>query len=83
MSGEARKLLKAVLKLPAGERAAFAGSLIRSLEGKADPDVDAAWAEEITRRVKDLEAGRTKLIPWSEVRKKLYRKLPSARHGAR
>jgi putative addiction module component (TIGR02574 family) len=83
MSGEARKLLKAALRLPAKERAVVAQSLIRSLDEGVDPDAGAAWAEEITRRVKDIDEGKTKLIPWSQVRKNLYKKAKSSSHGRR
>ena len=75
MSGEARKLLKAALKLSSKERAAFAGSLLMSLDRKVDKDAEAAWELEIARRVSDLDAGKAKRVPWSEVRKKLYRDL--------
>jgi putative addiction module component (TIGR02574 family) len=83
MSGEARKLLKAVLRLPAKERAAVAQSLIKSLDERVDPDSEAAWMDEIARRVKDVDEGKTKLIPWTDVRRKLYRKIKSASHGRR
>jgi putative addiction module component (TIGR02574 family) len=83
MSGEARKLLKAVLRLPAKERAAVAESLVKSLEEGVDPNAEAAWAKEINRRVRDIDEGRTKLVPWSEVRRKLYRKVKSGPHGRR
>jgi len=83
MLGQARKLLKAALRLPAKERAAVARSPIRSLDEGIDPDAEAVWAVEIRRRVRDLNAGKTKLVPWSEVRRKLYRKIKSVPHGGR
>lgn len=83
MSGQARKLLKAVLRLPLRERAAVAQSLIKSLDEGVDPDAEAAWAEEIARRVNDIDEGKTKLIPWSGVRRKLFRKAKSSSHGRR
>ncbi len=83
MSNQARKLLKAALRLPTKDRATFAGSLLRSLEEEFDPDAEALWADEIARRVKDIDAGKVKLIPWSVVRRKLHRKLSSAPHGRR
>jgi putative addiction module component (TIGR02574 family) len=76
-------LLKAALRLPARERAAFAGSLLRSLEAGEDPGAESAWAAEIARRVKELDEGKVKLIPWSVVRRRLYRKLASLRDGRR
>jgi putative addiction module component (TIGR02574 family) len=75
MSGEARKLLKAALRLPSRERAAFAGTLILSLDPKVDKDAEVAWEAEITRRVRDLDAGKAKMVSWSKVRKELYRNL--------
>lgn len=80
MSGEARKLLKAALRLSVKERAAVAQSLIKSLDEGAGLDIDGAWAKEITRRVKDLDSGRAKLVPWSEVRRKLYTKIKPVAH---
>jgi putative addiction module component (TIGR02574 family) len=58
-------------ELPEHDRAALAGLLIESLEGEADPDVEAAWAVEIERRIAELDAGTTKTIPWEEVRQRL------------
>ncbi len=69
MKGEASKILEAALKLPAEARAAIAGSLIDSLDEAVDENVEAAWAEEIARRVKDLDSGKAKTIPWSKARR--------------
>ena len=66
------KLLDEALKLPPGERAALADSLLRSLEGPVDPAVDAAWRAEIRRRVADLDAG-APTVPWAEARAEIMR----------
>ena len=63
------KLLEEALRLPAEARAAMAGSLIESLDETIDEDAEAAWAEEITRRVHELDSGKAKLIPWSKARR--------------
>lgn len=83
MSGEARKLLKAALRLSAKERAAFAGSLLQSLDEAPDSGVEAAWAAEISRRVKEIDEGKVRLIPWSTVRRRLSRHLTPRRNGRR
>ena len=70
MSEEATALLKKALTLPVEERAELASSLIDSLDSATDEDVEAAWQEEISRRMADLRSGRTTTIPWEEVRKK-------------
>ena len=69
MKGDASKLLEKALKLPVAARAALAGSLIKSLDETVDEDAEAAWAEEIARRVRDLDSGRAKTIPWSKARR--------------
>ena len=64
-------LLKEALALPQEARAALAGSLIDSLDAKLDDDVEAAWDAEIARRIRDVDAGKVALVPWSEVRRRL------------
>jgi len=34
--------------------------------------VEAAWSEEIKRRVTEIDAGTVELIPWEEVRAELF-----------
>ena len=69
MKADTSKLLEEALKLPVEARAALAGSLIGSLDETVDEDAEAAWAEEIARRVRELDCGKAKTIPWSEARK--------------
>jgi putative addiction module component (TIGR02574 family) len=69
MSEEATELLKRALTLPLRERAELASSLMESLDLILDEDVEAAWQEEIARRIEDLRAGTAKTVPWTEVRK--------------
>lgn len=71
MTKEAKELLDRALQLPEEARAALAGRLITSLEQGLDPDADAAWRAEIARRVKSLDDGTAKTIPWAEVERGL------------
>ena len=66
---------KEAADLPEQDRAALAGLLIESLEGEPDPDVEAAWAIEIEKRVAELDAGTVETIPWETVRQRLIDKL--------
>ena len=61
--------------LPENDRATLAGLLIDSLEGAPDPNIEAAWAAEIERRLAEVEAGTVKTIPWEEVRRRLLDQL--------
>ncbi len=75
MSREATELLQRALTLTEDERALLAGSLLDSLEATDDVDVEAAWQQEIARRLQELDQGRAKTIPWTEVRRHLSAKL--------
>jgi putative addiction module component (TIGR02574 family) len=52
-----------------------AGLLIESLEADPEPDIEAAWSDEVKRRVADLDAGNVETIPWEEVRRRLLDRL--------
>ncbi len=73
VKADTSKVLEDALKLPAEARAALAGSLIESLDETVDADAEAAWAEEIARRLRDLDSGKAKTIPWSEARRIILR----------
>jgi putative addiction module component (TIGR02574 family) len=69
MKNDASKILEEALKLPPEAMAALAGSLIESLDETVDENAEAAWADEIARRVDDLNSGKAKTIPWSKARR--------------
>jgi len=70
MSPEVSDLLKRALALPVDERTALANTLLDSLEA-ADESVQAAWDEEVARRMQDLEAGQAVTVPWEELHQEL------------
>jgi putative addiction module component (TIGR02574 family) len=70
----ADEILKEALALPAEARAAVAGRLIESLDQQVDEDAEAAWSVEILRRLKELDSGAVKGIPWSEARRTILAK---------
>jgi putative addiction module component (TIGR02574 family) len=61
-------------QLPERDRATLAGLLIETLDPLPEADVEAAWSEEIRRRVAEVEAGTAELIPWDEVRSELFQR---------
>ncbi|HUE73947.1 MAG TPA: addiction module protein [Pirellulaceae bacterium] len=73
MSDETLKLLETVLELPEDERAEFAEALMESLQ--QSPEDDAEFAEEIKRRIAEVESGAVKTIPWEVVHKRLRERL--------
>jgi putative addiction module component (TIGR02574 family) len=62
MTRATSNLLKKALALPVEERAELAGSLIESLDTSQDPSVEAAWDEEVARRMADLDSGKVKPV---------------------
>lgn len=67
---EANELLKKALALTDHERAELAGNLIESLDTTVDDNADAAWQEEIARRLEEIRTGKVKTTSWDEVREK-------------
>jgi putative addiction module component (TIGR02574 family) len=63
------KLLEEALKLTPEARAALAASLLESLDDAVDEDAEAAWAEEIDKRIHQLDSGAVTAVPWSEARR--------------
>ena len=72
MNVKLRELFEAASALPDNDRAELAGLLLETLDGVPDPDVEAAWAEEVERRVRQIDAGEVELIPWEQVRAELF-----------
>ena len=68
-----RDLLQEALKLPPEARAALAGSLLESLDTEVDADAETAWSVEIERRIREIDQGSTKLVPWDEVKRRIGR----------
>jgi putative addiction module component (TIGR02574 family) len=64
-------ILKEALKLPPEARAALAGTLLDSLDDTVDRDAESAWEAEILLRLKEIDEGKVKLMPWSEGRTKI------------
>ena len=79
MSDVAEKLKPILAALSAGDRAElmdFLAALERAGEGEelTQEEWEAAWAEEINRRVEEIRSGRAKMIPGEEVMKRLREK---------
>jgi putative addiction module component (TIGR02574 family) len=69
MTPDPSKLLEEALKLSPEARAALATSLLESLDEAVDEGAEAAWAEEIAKRIRELDSGAVTPVPWSEARR--------------
>ena len=72
MATKPNDLFKSALELDDKQRAELAALLIESLDDAGESGVEAAWREEIERRMKELDSGATDTIAWSEARERLY-----------
>jgi len=70
---EVDRILSNALRQTDTERARIAEALIASLDAPVDENVDRAWQIEIENRIRDLDSGVARSIPWEEVRDRLYR----------
>jgi len=71
MKQDVAEILKKALGLPPEARAAIAGSLLDSLDRTLDDDAESAWEDEVVLRIKELDEGKVKLVPWAEARRQI------------
>lgn len=81
MATSARKLYLLAMELEEEERVSLAGLLLDSLDTEVEEGVEAAWLEEIERRMAELDSGDAELIPWDEVRERLLKRLDAAENS--
>src|SRR5881394_818234 len=74
MARKLEEIFQEAAKLPDRDRAELAGLLLDSLESQPDPEVEATWAEEVERRIRQIDGGEVELIPWEQVRAELFRR---------
>ena len=75
MDTQAEQILQSALSLPPDDRVEIAESLILSLDDTRAAEIEAAWAEEIKRRIDSIDKGKAKLIPWDEVNRSMRERL--------
>jgi len=71
MSDDVQQLFNSALQLNGQDRAELAGMLLGSIEEGQDADAQAAWSDEIARRLEELSSGSVTPVPWAEVRRRL------------
>jgi putative addiction module component (TIGR02574 family) len=65
-----KDLIAEISDLPLEQRARIADQILKSLNA-LDPDIEAAWVQEVEKRVEEYEQGKVKMIPAEEVLKNL------------
>ena len=67
--------LSAAFALPIDQRLKLIDELASSVPDDQPPALSPEWRAEIDRRSAAIDAGTEKLIPWEDVRKKIYQKF--------
>jgi putative addiction module component (TIGR02574 family) len=73
------ELLAQVLRLPRQERARVAEELLSSPEEPDDREVAAAWAQELSRRSREVAEGKVQTVEWSTARAQILEELEQRR----
>lgn len=71
MSDNFAEILLAALSLPEEDRAMLADHLLESLTPPNQKEIDAAWAEEIEKRIREIDEGKVETIDGELVMQKL------------
>jgi putative addiction module component (TIGR02574 family) len=77
LTSKAAEILEKAMELSSEERGLIASRLTASLdEDPPDESVEAAWADEIKRRVDEIRSGKVKMVPGEEVLSDLAKEFP-------
>ena len=80
MTTQVSELLEKALTLSTQERGLLIDRLVETLDNEpAEAGVEAAWEEEIKRRMDDIRSGRVKTIPVERLRDRLSTRRRDAR----
>lgn len=60
-----------IRQLSVAEKEEVLRTLLEELDGPPDPDVEAAWLEEVERRAREIDSGQVQCVPADEVFRKL------------
>ena len=72
MAATPKQLYDRAMSLNDDQRAELIGMLLESLEIGDEDGVEAAWLEEIERRVAELDSGAVESVPWTKVRSRVF-----------
>lgn len=82
MKATLEQVAEDISELSPQDRLELLARLIRELESKenlAPAEIEAAWDQEISRRLEEIDSGKVKLIPAEEVFAKIQARLDAAR----
>ena len=75
MTTSIEELTREALQLSPRQRVALAGFLLEIDESSSDPEIDAAWEQEIQARIKAINSGSVIGIPYNDVMRAADKRL--------
>jgi putative addiction module component (TIGR02574 family) len=78
MPQTATEILEAVRQLPPDQQRWIAYEILDPLDTEEEgtsEEIEAAWGEEIQRRLDEIDSGKVELIPWETVQQELHGKI--------
>jgi putative addiction module component (TIGR02574 family) len=75
MATPASRLLEEALALTPEQRLDLAAELLASVDGEPPATWEAAWRAELDDRVREVETGLARPVPWAEARARLRARL--------
>ncbi|MFZ0771672.1 MAG: addiction module protein [Candidatus Sulfotelmatobacter sp.] len=80
LTPQVSEVLEKALALSTQDPGLIISRLIESLdEGPAEEGAEAAWSDEIKRRVEEIQSGKVEMIPGEEVDRRLAARLPTGK----
>lgn len=77
LTPQVSEVLEKALALSTQARGLIIDRLIESLDDEpAEEGVEAAWSDEIKRRVEEIQSGKVEMIPGEQVLKELAEEFP-------
>jgi putative addiction module component (TIGR02574 family) len=74
-------ILSAAQQLPEQDRLRLIDALWETVPPETDAPFSEEWAEEIERRVAELEAGTAQTVPWSLIREEALARIGNGKTG--
>jgi putative addiction module component (TIGR02574 family) len=75
MAVPASKVLEDALALTPEQRLDLAAELLASVDGEPPATWEAAWRAELDERMREVEMGTVRPVPWAEARARLRARL--------
>ena len=75
MTETTTKLVDQLLSLPCEDRIYLLDRLIESLNAPSREEIDRVWAEEVERRIDELDSGKVRAIPGEQVFAEIRQRL--------